>query len=373
MDSAKFGDYCNFIRSSLLEWKDVPDSDFTFQLLLGLTNEVYKVQPASLDISPNPIIFRKFNEDQTVVNRGQERRLFRELADANLGPKCYADNEKYRIEEYIYSTTLYGPDYNKKKIRRDIAFALAKFHKTKISWLPRNRYLADDLANRDACKIFEAKCDKDIYTEGQKEIVKKIREIVSEKEKEFIQQTLPKDDLVLSHNDLADGNELLKDGTDEVLLIDYEYCGYNFRGFDIGYMYQESIFLQSDEHPYFKVEEESIPTEQDLRDFISYYLVFSDLSHEDENKIGKTLLSDKEKMAQYIQEKYETQEWEKRIQKLLRETKIGAMTCCHYITTWGIKMYKTMSYNFDHFEYAKQGFHRYLKHKQDLVNKVYTL
>lgn len=40
-------------------------------------------------------------------------------------------------------------------------------------------------------------------------------------------------DNVLCHNDLLSGNILLSQDHDRVTLIDYEYCGYNYRAYDL--------------------------------------------------------------------------------------------------------------------------------------------
>jgi len=361
--------YCDYIRDNLREWKTLADNQFEFELLRGLTNEVYKVIPkAEYPVSPSLVIFRKFNENSKLVDRPQERKLFRQLGDSELGPKCLADNEKYRVEEYIHSKTLYGPDYNKKEIRRGLAKAIAKFHRRDIEWIGKRRYLPDDLANKELCKPFEEKCNSEgVFDESQKEIVKKMKEITSEEELEFIKKIVPDDDIVLSHNDLSNGNQLLLAGSDEIMLIDYEYSGRNFRGFDIGYIYQQSVFTPNKEAPYFKVQDGNFPTDDEFVDFIHYYIVFSDISAEQEKNLGEDFLKDDEKVLAYLKENYEESEVERRVKRLLRESKIGALCCCHYITTWAIKMYKTVTYNFNHFEFAKEGFTRYLKYKQELL------
>jgi len=365
--SSKFEPFCSFIRETLPEWKDLLDSEIKFQLLRGLTNEVYKVTTSKENVTPNPFIFRKFNENPALLDRSLERKLFKELAALQIGPKCYGDNEKYRLEEYIVSQTLFGSDYNKEKIRRNLARATAKFHKIDIPWLGRKRFLPDDLANPEFCKPFEEKCDSDVFEEADKEIIKKMKEITSSKEREFLEKVVPSDDIVLSHNDLSNGNQLLIKELDEVMLIDYEYTGKNFRGFDIGYMYLESIFIPHTEFPYFKIEEKNYPTEEEFKDFIEYYIVFSDMSKEEDKKRGGELIKNKDELNEYIKNQYNQEELQKRIGKLLEQTKIGALVCSFYITTWATKMYKTGSGKFGYFEFAKGGFKKYCQLKEEIL------
>lgn len=57
------------------------------------------------------------------------------------------------------------------------------------------------------------------------------------------------DDVVLSHNDFMVGNILLKND-DEVMIIDYELCAYNYRTFDVG-SYFSKVFCDFNDLPFF--------------------------------------------------------------------------------------------------------------------------
>lgn len=49
---------------------------------------------------------------------------------------------------------------------------------------------------------------------------------------------------MFSHNDLQGGNILLRQDTDEesIVVIDYEYCSYNYRGFDLANHFIEWVY-----------------------------------------------------------------------------------------------------------------------------------
>mmetsp|Transcript_38389 Transcript_38389/g.34191 ORF Transcript_38389/g.34191 Transcript_38389/m.34191 type:complete len:101 (+) Transcript_38389:671-973(+) len=95
-------------------------------------------------------------------------------------------------------------------------------------------------------------------------------------------RVLPTDEPVFSHNDLLQGNVLIRKDDDGIILIDYEYAAYNFRGYDIGNMFRESLFdYNHPEPPYFKVYPEYYPSDEELKEFLRYYIVFSDLDHEE--------------------------------------------------------------------------------------------
>ena len=62
-----------------------------------------------------------------------------------------------------------------------------------------------------------------------------------EKELVYLESTIPRDlsPAVFAHNDLLAGNILLNKVTGEVHLIDFEYGGTNYRGFDIANHWNE--------------------------------------------------------------------------------------------------------------------------------------
>ncbi|KAH8025003.1 hypothetical protein HPB51_002417 [Rhipicephalus microplus] len=73
--------------------------------------------------------------------------------------------------------------------------------------------------------------------------------------KEFLAKT--ESPIVFCHNDLQEGNILFMDGPgpkeENMVFIDYEYCAYNYRGFDIANHFCEWMYDYSyPEHPYFK-------------------------------------------------------------------------------------------------------------------------
>lgn len=63
-----------------------------------------------------------------------------------------------------------------------------------------------------------------------------------------------KSPVVFCHNDLQEGNILIKESSDNknIVIIDYEYCSYNYRGFDFANHMCEWLYDYSNEkHPYF--------------------------------------------------------------------------------------------------------------------------
>lgn len=71
--------------------------------------------------------------------------------------------------------------------------------------------------------------------------------------------------VVFCHNDLQEGNILMKEnetsGCRSLCLIDYEYCAYNYRGFDIANHFVEWTYDYTNPTcPYFSVNRDLFPS-----------------------------------------------------------------------------------------------------------------
>ena len=101
--------------------------------------------------------------------------------------------------------------------------------------------------------------------------------------------------IVFCHNDLQEGNILLpadvtsssdllkiaggkassstQNLDDHIVFIDFEFCAYNYRGFDLGNHFCERMFDYNNEAwPHFHAYMEEFPGEEEMRRFIGEYL-----------------------------------------------------------------------------------------------------
>uniref|UniRef100_A0A665TCU1 Ethanolamine kinase n=1 Tax=Echeneis naucrates TaxID=173247 RepID=A0A665TCU1_ECHNA len=106
--------------------------------------------------------------------------------------------------------------------------------------------------------------------------------------------------VVFCHNDCQEGNILLlKDrhtsDTQKLMLIDFEYSSYNYRGFDIGNHFCEWMYdYNCNEFPFFRVSPQNYPSKAQQLHFIESYLRESDggfdnLNEEDQIKLKEEL------------------------------------------------------------------------------------
>ncbi len=362
--------YLDLIRNALPEWSTISDEEVEFHLLPSMTNTVYKVVCKNSNIKPNPIIFRKFFEGVGIVDRPKERRLFIDIANSGYGPKCYFDHEKYRMEEWIESVPMKGDEYNKTpENRRRLARAIAKFHKIDVPWIDPARYLPKDIESEKYLKPFLEKFEKkELFTEKEYASMEEMKKVISQEEKDFVKKIFPKEDIVLSHNDISLGNALIYPDGSNIVLIDYEYAGKNFRGFDFGYVFHQGRLERIPDPPCFRFNDDNFPSDQDLTEFIKYYIVFSDISPDQETSVGEKLIKDDKTFDEYLKNNYNEQELQSRVENLMLQTKLGVLACNFYIVTWAVSMSKSRPGKFDHIEFAKAGYEYYCKYRKELGN-----
>ncbi|XP_027563072.1 choline/ethanolamine kinase-like [Neopelma chrysocephalum] len=109
--------------------------------------------------------------------------------------------------------------------------------------------------------------------------------------------------VVFCHNDVQEGNILLLAGheaspSDKLMLIDFEYSSYNYRGFDIGNHFCEWVYNYThDSWPFFKASPENYPSRQQQLHFIRHYLSEDsgrrgDTTHEEQVRIEEEMLTE---------------------------------------------------------------------------------
>ncbi|KAF8796491.1 choline/ethanolamine kinase-like [Argiope bruennichi] len=257
-------------------WSELSISDFEFSIVSGgLSNNLYRCALSDNIIVKNPKIPRQvllriygpLQEDVNVVVT--EAATFMLLAERKLGPKLYGVFPNGRLEEFIPSRTLLCKDY--RLMYATIARKLAKIHALDVpikktpDFFPVNmkKWLADveNDSKEKKNKIFE---HSDMYNE----------------EINWLSEEMKKSNspVVYCHNDLQGGNILLRedspsDEEPKIMLIDFEFGAYNYRGFDLANQFAEWCFdYNTGEYPYFEYNSEKFPTKEEQISYIRVYL-----------------------------------------------------------------------------------------------------
>lgn len=213
--------------------------------------------------------------------------VFRKLADEKLGPKLYATFEGGRLEEYLPSTALSWIDMTNDNVSSVIASKIASIHKLELGCLDRKpdwllnmyRIHYDFLINaRQSPIIFD-----EFVSNSTKVLASEMMNIDFNLEIEYLSSLFQQSraPLVFSHNDLHQNNVIMltksdnQDQTlsDRIVLIDFEYCSYNYRTFDIANHLNEWCFdYNGDQYPHFTASKERFPSEQKQRQFLRNYI-----------------------------------------------------------------------------------------------------
>ena len=224
------------------------------------------------------------------------------LGERNLGPKLLGVFPGGRLEQFIevksrlkilikfvffQSKTMVQNDLFNPLYIKGIARQLAMINCLDAPINKKSNWLIDNL-NYFHSILKERIQKKD---EKAKEVIKFIQEHDFDSEIEWIVNNVLKiqSPIVFCNNDLIPANILVRneilekiknDESNEKLLdqliviIDFEYCSYNFRGCEIGNFFSEHMFqYNTSDPPYFTVDEDKYPNENHQRNFINEYLI----------------------------------------------------------------------------------------------------
>ncbi|XP_035231143.1 choline/ethanolamine kinase-like [Stegodyphus dumicola] len=319
-------------RSFLLgPWKTLKIENFRFSAIRGgLSNTLYHCAlPENCVVKDSRVpkeallrIYGPLQEDSNVVIR--EAVTYMLLSERNLGPKLYGVFPKGRLEEFIPSRNINRDDI--RNMATTIAREMAKIHaldvpvvKTPEIWQYVNKWL-DDI-EEEFLKRNQSFSQRQWYEEEFEWLTKEMEKTNSP--------------LVYCHNDLHGGNILLRENSSklnepDINLIDFEFGGYNYRGFDIGNHFCEWCFNYiTEKFPFFEGDFNKFPSEEEQ---VTYFKVYLDQLQK-EGRLTNVSLEDE-------------------IKSLLREIPVFSMAANYIWSIWSIKM-SFLGLEFPHKEHNK--------------------
>ncbi|KAJ8298834.1 hypothetical protein KUTeg_022894 [Tegillarca granosa] len=270
-------------------WATLSEKDIEItQISGGLTNLLYLCTiPSHINVcdnEPRRVLLRIYGE---IAKTSKEFLLknsviFALLSEKKLGPKLYCMHPEGRLEEYIPTRCLSRNEIQLSDISLKVATKLALFHSLEMPLCKEPRML------KDIMKDWLVKVEN-ILQKGDKQNDALINKLLSYNLREELDKLLDILSKVNSpvrfcHNDLQEGNLLyLRDEIPERQLtaIDWEYCGYNFRGFDFGNHFCEWCFdyQTAPEYPYYSYHPEDYPSRENQYEFFKKYLNASGTSY----------------------------------------------------------------------------------------------
>nr|CAD7589748.1 unnamed protein product [Timema genevievae] len=295
--------------------------------------------------------------------------IFTLLSESQRGPRLFGVFPGGRLEEFIPARALTTDELSDPTLSCLIAEKMALVHMMDVPINKEPHWLWDTMDRwMDNIKEFAAKSHNDPV---KKERVQRILSYNLIQELHWLKKFLKSvnSPVVFCHNDLQEGNILLRNsppnspktrmnGTptkkrsvqmtpkhQRLVVIDFEYCSYNYRGFDFANHMCEWLYdYTNEQHPYFWARTDSYPTQEQQERFIVSYL----------------------RMMQREQETEEVSQQE--VTKLLAEIRTFTLASHFFWGLWSFVNASVSTIPFDYWEYGEARFSAYFRNKTELSN-----
>ncbi|KAI7892954.1 kinase-like domain-containing protein [Mucor mucedo] len=258
-----------------------------------------------------------------ILDRQNELNWLSRLSHLNIGPKMLGIFGNGRFEEYLPSTTLTKDDLREPAVSKQIATRLFQLHSIVDLYPPNlssdklqvwqnidqwysalSTELIHNLKNNPAWK---EQIDKDLCLVQLRNEIDLCKILLSKNPSPT----------VFAHNDTQYGNILKMNDTNELVVIDFEYAGYNPRGFDLVNHFCEWMYdYHSSKNPA-TMHYDAYPTQRQQISFLTSY----SLDHVD---------------------------------TLLKEVDDWKMACHLFWALWGLVQASQSQIDFDYFYYSMQ-------------------
>uniref|UniRef100_UPI00358F70EF choline kinase alpha-like isoform X3 n=1 Tax=Myxine glutinosa TaxID=7769 RepID=UPI00358F70EF len=252
-------------------WKRLKFPDFSISTVSGgLSNRLYlcSLPPGMISVANEPrvvllrIYGRILQGESSVI---LESVMFAILAERSLGPKLYGVFPEGRLEEFVSSRKLLVEELGDPEISAEIAVKLAGLHQMCMPFNKQPSWLFSTLSR------YIEKVKAVTYTQAlDQERLRRLLMVSLPHEMERLRVLISavQSPVVYCHNDLQEGNILMLEGREHVLgsrlmLIDFEYSSYNYRGFDIANFFCEwTMDYTKPSWPYFSFNPQNYPSRE---------------------------------------------------------------------------------------------------------------
>ncbi|XP_054998114.1 choline kinase alpha isoform X3 [Sorex araneus] len=273
--------------------------------------------------------------------------MFAILAERSLGPKLYGIFPQGRLEQFIPSRRLDTGELSLPDISAEIAEKMATFHGMKMPFNKEPRWLFGTM-EKYLSQVLRVKFTGEARAQQLHRLLG--YDLPRELERLRSLLTATPSPVVFCHNDCQEGNILLLEGredspTQKLMLIDFEYSSYNYRGFDIGNHFCEWMYDYScEKFPFFRASPHQYPSREQQLHFISSYLAafqeeFASLSSEERSRMEEDMLVEVNRFA---------------------------LASHFFWGLWSIVQAKISSIEFGYMDYAQARFDAYFEQKRKL-------
>ncbi|XP_006633835.3 choline/ethanolamine kinase [Lepisosteus oculatus] len=335
-------------------WKLVSEHDFQISVISGgLSNLLYLCSlpdhVQSVGDEPRQVLLRIYGAIlQGVDSVVLESVMFAILAERALGPRLFGIFPEGRLEQYLPSNRLLTEQLRIPDISAEIAVKMSRFHGMSMPFNKEPKWLFGTI-ERYMQQILKLKFTREAH-------VKKFNRLMNynlPEELKSLRKLLEStpSPVVFCHNDVQEGNILMLEDRDpsskeKLMLIDFEYSSYNYRGFDIGNHFCEWAFDYTyNQWPFFKANLENYPNRQQQLHFIRHYL------SESNGNAGNSSQEDQSKIEE----------------EMIMETNRFALASHFLWGLWSIVQAKLSTIEFGYMDYAQCRFDAYFKQKKEFA------
>lgn len=231
----------------------------------GLTNSIYKATLPLAD--PSTVLVRIFGLPQLfpASQRTIESIVFEQLSDAGIAPRLLAKLPNGRVEQFLNARNIQLHEMTHENILRGVAQAMARMHEFQSHgdevgneltlWSDMGKWLEEVVQLVEAGKL---QMPAGVPLKRCKSGMKQLRD-------ELEGSDCP---VVFCHNDVWSGNIMISKNDTIVSFVDFEFSGFNYRGFDIGNFFSEAAWGKVDG----MVQDVGYPSSGQRRVFCEEYL-----------------------------------------------------------------------------------------------------
>ncbi|XP_055505413.1 choline kinase alpha isoform X3 [Leucoraja erinacea] len=338
-----------FLRGA---WKTLTEEEFQISIIRGgLSNLLFLCSlpdtKSCVEDEPHCILLRLYG----AILQGTEAMvlesvMFAILAERSLGPKLYGIFPQGRLEQFIASRKLETRELAIPSISTEIAKKMATFHRMTMPFNKEPKWLFCTM-EKYLQQVMRINFTKESHIGAFHKLLSYNLPQEIAKLRSLLQAT--PSPIVFCHNDCQEGNLLLLDNPEnsdnKLMLIDFEYSSYNFRGFDFGNHFCEWMYdYNCDEYPFFIADIKKYPTKMQQLHFIRVYNAELQNAFEvlDEKQIAKME------------------------EQMLEEINRYALASHFFWGLWSIIQARISTIEFGYLEYAIARFETYFEQKRQL-------
>eukprot|EP00300_Choanocystis_sp_HF-7_P004464 c13450_g1_i1.p1 GENE.c13450_g1_i1~~c13450_g1_i1.p1 ORF type:complete len:357 (+),score=67.65 c13450_g1_i1:30-1073(+) len=271
------GDPIALAHGAVGAWAALPRDALGCEVIRGgLTNVLNRVFVASAAAAstlptdaPREVLLRQFGlGTEDLIDRAREAVVFKTLSDAGVGPKLHGVFDGGRAEEFLHGETFVTSELSLPQYAPAIAAQVALLHMATPAIERANTFDAG------MGKWWRLAATSVMRTPETALKARQFDLAVLHAEMGWLLGALAAtaSPVVFTHNDLLAGN-VMRLGDGRIMLVDFEYGCYSYRGFDFGNHFAEmGIHYNVEGYPGFFIHPDHYPSEtlQDL--FFSSYL-----------------------------------------------------------------------------------------------------